>query len=328
MALNMKALRDRLGEERKRRNLTGFWRPSSGETYTVRFYTFEHEIDEHDYELGWLAKTDGKVGDVTTQIERVKEFIWPDGEKPVYEDPTDPQWDELFSLYEELRSSSNKMDKEKAKDLRPTTRYCMNVVVLDGPGADPSKIQLWDAPYAVWSRLMDDVVHPKLGEKVFGPKGHDYEVKFNANAMPQDMYKLTRIGRDSDTEDPDSKLKPKDLWNTDPRKRRLKGDPEEEEKRESAKPKRGRGRPKKAAPEPEEKEEEELAEGMKVECKDDDGKEWAFEGVVEAIPDPDEGEGYVRVAISDGDDEKCYVYSVDEVRPKPKRGRRKGRETR
>lgn len=221
MAIDTQRYRRRYQQEAAASGTGRWWRPDDG-THCFRVLTFKHKVEEIDFKLGFYAKGEAEIGETREEIDvAYAQHFLGKGNQPV---PCTARTGncQVCKQVAKLAKSDDEDDQRRARDMRATVRHRMNVVVTDGGG--DMQVQAYDAPTSVWKALIDWLMDPEFGEKIFGHNGRDIKMKRDSKAdSPRDIYKCYL--RDKEMSEPLSKsLKAVDLVTDDPQRKAVLGD--------------------------------------------------------------------------------------------------------
>lgn len=172
MGLNLKELQDRQAETAGGGG--NFFRPKSGKKNMIRIFPFTHEVTKADVQSGQFKKDE--LGDEVEKLDRpvTLHYNYKGSKKPVISNA------QVMKEYQE-------MDEDKAKEIRPTTKYFLNVVDTDDA---ESGMKIWGAPKSAYNAILEILLDPEYGgeDDLLGLKGRDFVVTFNKEASPGEMY--------------------------------------------------------------------------------------------------------------------------------------------
>ena len=163
--------------QRQKSNRRPEFKVEKGEEAVIRILTFTHKVAKGDVERGLYAKAElGKsVEEFAMKVERM--FGVDKSKRPVFVTP------DLLQLYRDIQDE----DEDKAKIIRPQTRYFMNIVDMEKP---EKKVELYACPASVFTTILKHVGDKDYGEKILGITGHDIRIANTGSKDPKLYYSV------------------------------------------------------------------------------------------------------------------------------------------
>lgn len=178
--LNLNKIRNRQAETAK--SSGNWWKPDEGKNL-VRIFKFSHKVTPDDVVRRYFKKDE--QGKTLEELDRPVTIHYNvDGQdRPVISCKS------VMMKYAELKDSSSEEDQEKAKDMRPSRKYYVNILDLDDVD---SGMQIWGMPKSVYNKILTILMEPEYGgeDELFGPQGTDFMVTYTAKASPGEMYSV------------------------------------------------------------------------------------------------------------------------------------------
>lgn len=179
MALDIEKIRNRQSET-KAQQVGNRWQPRKEGINHLRVFKYVHEVVKQDVSTGAYRKE--KLGKKVDEIDRpvVVQYGTREDNRPVLAN------EKSIAEYRELMNG-DKTEQARAKQIKPSTRYLLNVVDTD---EKPTKMRFWMCPKIVYNQILGTILDPDFGEDVLGPEGRDFSVKVDREAGPAGMYSV------------------------------------------------------------------------------------------------------------------------------------------
>lgn len=165
------------------------WKPEDGSN-TIRVLKFKHKVTKDDVAAGLYGKQDAG----STQEEWCFPFTVQYG--LVAENRKIPvqATEESIALWKTYNKSNDPADQATAQQIRPVTKYAMNIVDINHP---ENGVQLYMAVKTVREFIGKYVIDPDFGEAILGVKGRDFKIEFNSKSKdPKGYYSLILMDKE------------------------------------------------------------------------------------------------------------------------------------
>lgn len=173
----------RLGRSKQLASSGGgnFFKMKNGKN-TLRFFSFNHEVEQADFDRGIYKKSDGiKVGEEFDEVERVCYLHFTEDGVENCIRVNCP----ICEKSDEYLESKDKADQKLGRDMRAAKRFYVNMVNID----DVEKgMQIVPLPGSVFNTLLEYLMDSEYGDSILGVKGRDFIIARDTAQTPDKMY--------------------------------------------------------------------------------------------------------------------------------------------